>query len=329
MRDLDSVADELYGLRPDRFTAARNARAAEARKAGDQALADRIRALRKPTLAAWAGNLLVRERPEETRSLVALGEALRRAHHELDGERLRELGHRRHLVARALAREAGQLAAEAGQPVGEDVLHEVEGTLNAALVDAGAAEEWAAGRLARPLSAPVGFTAASPDAVAERPRRPPPPPPGTGDKAREGKRKHQGEERQEQRRREGLERQARLGQARRQAAAAEREAREREERHRRAREDRERAEERLHEAERRAAALAEELHEAERRAAALAEELRAAEERRRTAAAGAREARDRALEAEREARRARRRAEDAAGEAGREERSPGGPAGAG
>ncbi|MFJ8648844.1 hypothetical protein ACIRNI_22315 [Streptomyces sp. NPDC093546] len=296
MRDLDSVADELYGLRPDRFTAARNARAVEARRAGDPALADRIGALRKPTLAAWTSNLLVRERREETRSLVALGEALRRAHHELDGERLRDLGHRRHLVVRALAREAGQLAAQAGQPVGEDVLREVEATLNAALTDPEAAEEWAAGRLVRPLSAPVGFTAAAPAAVAERPRRRPP---DTPEKAREGKEEREAEE----------ERRARLERARQEAAETEREAHEREERHRRAQADRERAEAQL--------------HEAERRAAALAAELRDAEERRHTAAAEAREARDRAREAEREARRARRRAEEAAEKAAQEERSPG------
>ncbi|MET9429706.1 hypothetical protein [Streptomyces sp. NPDC003036] len=302
MRDLDSVAEELYGLRPDRFTAARNARAVEARRAGDPALADRIRALRKPTLAAWTSNLLVRERREETRSLVALGEALRRAHHELDGERLRDLGHRRHLVVRALAREAGQLAAEAGQPVGEDVLHEVEATLNAALTDPQAAEEWAAGRLARPLSAPVGFTAVAPAAVAERPRRRPPEIPEK-EKAREGKEEREAEEERQR------ERRARLEQARQEAAATEREAREREERHRRAQADRERAEAQL--------------HEAERRAAALAAELRDAEERRHTAAAEAREARDRAREAEREAHRARRRAEEAAGKAAQEERSSG------
>jgi hypothetical protein len=61
--DLESTLDELYALRPQEFTAARDARAAEARRAGDRELADRIRALRRPTLSAWAGNLLVRGSP--------------------------------------------------------------------------------------------------------------------------------------------------------------------------------------------------------------------------------------------------------------------------
>ncbi|WP_185923799.1 hypothetical protein, partial [Streptomyces sp. WAC05374] len=175
--DLQSVTDELYGLRPDRFTTARNARVAEARKAGDRQLADAVRSLRRPTLAAWASNLLVRERPDEARSLAALGEGLRRAHHELDGERLRELSRQQHVLVTALAREARQLAAQAGQPVGEDVQYEVEATLHAVLADPAAAEEWAAGRLVKPLAAPVGFTAALTDVPA----------PSAGRTARRGK----------------------------------------------------------------------------------------------------------------------------------------------
>ncbi|MFV0138119.1 hypothetical protein ACLGIH_34035 [Streptomyces sp. HMX87] len=63
--DLETVSDELYGLRPGDFTAARNERAKAARSAGDRELAEQIRRLRRPTLAAWAGNLLVRQQPDE------------------------------------------------------------------------------------------------------------------------------------------------------------------------------------------------------------------------------------------------------------------------
>ncbi|WP_234335026.1 hypothetical protein [Streptomyces sp. NRRL S-118] len=307
--DWESVADELYGLRPDRFTAARNERALAARTAGDQVLAARIRALRRPTLAAWTSNLLVRERPDETRALVALGEGLRQAHHELDGERLRELSRRRHAVVSALAREARQLAADAGQPVGEDVQHEVEATLHAVLADPGAAEEWAAGRLTKPLSAPVGFDAAATDAAAHRPARRPATPeeaakapsrsPGTGTA-----RKAEKEDKEKQRRRaeeeaaEQRARRERIERAREEAAMARREAEERAEEHQRAEAERQRAQA--------------DLHDAEQRAAVLAEELQRAEERRHTAAAEARGARDRARVADRSARHARHRAEEAA-----------------
>ncbi|MFE2631832.1 hypothetical protein ACFXDP_28475, partial [Streptomyces sp. NPDC059374] len=58
--DLDAVADELYGLRPEQFTAARNERVAAARSAGNRKLADAIGRLRRPSLSAWASNTLVR-----------------------------------------------------------------------------------------------------------------------------------------------------------------------------------------------------------------------------------------------------------------------------
>lgn len=158
--DVESVADELYGLRPAEFTALRDRRAAEARTSGDRELADRIRALRRPTLAAWASNLLVRARPDEARALVALGDGLRQAHRDLDGARLRELGRQQHVLVAALAREAQRLTAEAGEKIGEAARAQVEATLHAALADPDTAEEWVAGRLSKALSAPVGFAAA-------------------------------------------------------------------------------------------------------------------------------------------------------------------------
>ncbi|MEU9985012.1 hypothetical protein [Streptomyces sp. NPDC050856] len=286
--DLESVADELYGLRPDRFTAARDVRAAEARRSGDRALADAIRALRRPTLAAWASNLLVRERPEEARTLVALGEGLRDAHHTLDGPRLRELSHQRHALVTALARQARRLASEAGQPVGDDVQREVEATLQAVLADPLAAGQWAAGRLAKPLSAPVGFTAASAAPTTAAGRRRPSRPVAAAGTGRASEQARQDAER----------RRAELDRARRDAESAEREARAREEEHQRA-----------ESGGRRAAA---ELEEAGRRVTTLAEELRRAEEDRRAADTRARAAGERARLAGRAAARARRRAEDTA-----------------
>ncbi|MER6452779.1 hypothetical protein ABT270_09140 [Streptomyces sp900105245] len=154
--DLDAVADELYGLAPGVFTAARDERARAARAAGDRELAEEIRRLRRPTLSAWA-NVLVREQPDEVQRLVHLGEMLRRAHQDLDGGQLRELSAQQHQVTRALARQAGQLTARAGQPVSDDTRQEVQDTLHAVLADADAARQWAKGRLTKPLSAPAGF----------------------------------------------------------------------------------------------------------------------------------------------------------------------------
>jgi hypothetical protein len=204
--DYDSVADELYALRPEEFTAARASAVAAARTAGDRELAQRIGALRKPSLAAWVSNLLVRSSPGEVEPLLRLGEGLRQAHQDLDGAQLRELSRRQHALIRALSLQARQLAKEAGHPIGEGVQREVENTLHAVLADPEAARAWAGGRLTKPLNAAVGFPAV---AEGARPQLPAPPPaPSRPDKKTS-----------EQRRR-------RLERARKEAEAAERELRE-------------------------------------------------------------------------------------------------------
>ncbi|MBL1086895.1 hypothetical protein JK359_33860 [Streptomyces actinomycinicus] len=167
--DLDTVAEELYALRPEEFVAARDRRALDARASGDPALARRIGALRRPSLSAWVSNLLVRGQPQQVEPLLGLGEELRRAHRELDGPELRRLARRQNEVIGALGRQARQLAAEAGHPVGESVQREVEETLHAALADPQAAREWAGGRLVKPLSSAVGFPAADETALERRP----------------------------------------------------------------------------------------------------------------------------------------------------------------
>ncbi|RXZ46147.1 hypothetical protein ESO86_11460, partial [Agromyces binzhouensis] len=52
------AADALYALVPEEFTAARNARAADARSASEPALAKEIGALRRPSPSAWIVNRL-------------------------------------------------------------------------------------------------------------------------------------------------------------------------------------------------------------------------------------------------------------------------------
>ena len=75
-RDLLGVADELYGLAAREFTPARDARAKEL-KGTD--LGHAVKALKKPSLAAWVVNLLVRRDTEQVDQVLAVGEALREA----------------------------------------------------------------------------------------------------------------------------------------------------------------------------------------------------------------------------------------------------------
>ncbi|MGV9883877.1 hypothetical protein [Streptomyces sp. NPDC003006] len=281
--DLESVADELYGLRPEEFTAARDQRAAQAREAGDRPLAEEIRALRRPSLAAWASNLLVREQPDEVKPLVQLGEGLRQAHRGLDGERLRELSRQQHALINALARQAKQLAGEAGHPISEDAQREVEQTLHAVLADDKAAQAWAAGRLTKSLDATTDFSVAAAETAPQRqtaaPRAPAKTPRRERDTAAEERRRQK------------------LSRARRDAEEAERQLRERQEELAAA--DRE-AEE--------AAQLTEELR---GRLEELARERESTKERHRRARTAEHEARDRARAADRAVRDATGRAEAA------------------
>ncbi|MCY0929030.1 hypothetical protein OTB20_23065 [Streptomyces sp. H27-H1] len=170
--NVDAVVEELYLLPPAEFIKARDALAAEARKEGEKGTAKAIAALRRPTAAAFASNLLVRRRPEEVRALLDLSEALRGAHQSLDGAQLRELSHRQHVVIGALARTARELAVEAGQAVSEGTVREVEQSLHAVVAGAEAAEQWAAGRLTTALTPPAGFPAVSGTAVPAPTRTP-------------------------------------------------------------------------------------------------------------------------------------------------------------
>ncbi|MEV6576203.1 hypothetical protein [Streptomyces sp. NPDC051577] len=184
--DVDALTHELYGLRPQEFTAARDARASEARVAGERAVAKRIAALRKPTLAAWCANLLARADEAQARRLLELGQALREAHRTLAGEELRELSGRQHVVIAAMARQARVLAGEAGQPVSEGVQHEVEQILHAVLTDHDAAEAWMGGVLVKAPHAAVGFAGLEPvpDTTSRRTSTTAPAPPSAETPAR-------------------------------------------------------------------------------------------------------------------------------------------------
>jgi hypothetical protein len=81
-----SVPDErvtrLYALPPERFTAERNALAAALSSEGDREAAAAVKALRKPSAAAWAVNQLVRAEPELVEALLGAGGELRQAHRQ-------------------------------------------------------------------------------------------------------------------------------------------------------------------------------------------------------------------------------------------------------
>jgi hypothetical protein len=149
--DLLEVADELYGLTLPEFTPTRDARAKEL-KAADATLASRVKALRKPSMAAWVVNLLVRREAEQVTQVLQVGNALREAQASLAGEELRALTRQRRQLTAAVTTRARALAAEHGQKVTSAVSDQVEATLTAAMVDEDCAAAVRSGLLVAPLA---------------------------------------------------------------------------------------------------------------------------------------------------------------------------------
>ncbi|MFB9738629.1 hypothetical protein ACFQE4_00815 [Streptomyces thermocoprophilus] len=303
--DVEAALDELYGTPPAAFVTRRTELAAAARQDGRADDARRIRAARRPTLAAWAANLLLRREPGESRAFLELGEALREAYRGLDADAIDALSEQRRRVVSALTAQAVRHARDAGQPVSDTVRQDIESTLRAVLADADAADQWAAGRLRAALTPPSDFTAAAAPPPRAR-RRPPPPTPAPARQEDElAERRRRRQERLEQARAAAEEAERRLdavhaGQrdtdtalerarrgeerVRRRLAEAERESADAEERLRRAQEAYDGARDALTEAQERLRQAERETRDAERRGRAAAEAVTRAEREAREAA---------------------------------------------
>ena len=137
--ELSDVAAQLYGLRPDEFTAARNARSSDARQAGDRDLADSIKQLRKPTAGAAIANLLVREQSDEIEHLIELGASLRNAR-DVDGAQIRQATREKGEIVTKLLRHARTIAKRHGMSLSSPMEQALESTLDAAFSDPESAE---------------------------------------------------------------------------------------------------------------------------------------------------------------------------------------------
>ena len=178
--DLLAIADELYALPLGDFTAVRDARAKEL-KGTD--LAAPVKALKKPSMAAWIVNLLVRRDADQVTQVLELGAALREAAAGMQGEELRALTRQRRQLTAAVTTGARALASGEGVKVTQAVADQVESTLTAAMLDARCAEAVRSGLLVTALAATgvdevdLGAAVATPDALgftASATERPPP-----------------------------------------------------------------------------------------------------------------------------------------------------------
>jgi hypothetical protein len=165
-------ADALYGLPLDRFVPERAALAKQLRSAGDREGATEVGALRKPSVAAWAVNQLVRTQPRATKELYAAGDALVSAQERLmagegDSRSLREANARERAAVDAMIVLARGLLSSEGDELSPSVLDRVSYTLNTAALDADARAAVRDGRLVRELQhAGLGAVGASVSAPA-------------------------------------------------------------------------------------------------------------------------------------------------------------------
>ena len=157
--DLEQELDGLYALPLEEFTKARNDLAARLSKAHqNEAPADLVRALKKPSVVAAAANRLAREEPHQVVGLLAAGERLREAQQRAlagDGkaEEVNEAAAAERDALRGLLASA---RAQLGERSSATLLDRLGQTLRAAAVDDEGRALLERGRLTEELKA-VGF----------------------------------------------------------------------------------------------------------------------------------------------------------------------------
>jgi hypothetical protein len=149
---LTEALQALYAVEPDAFMVARRERVATARAGGDRESATEIGKLRKPTVAAWAMNVLARQAPEVVDDLVALGARMRAAQARLDAATLTALRPERDEAVRRFVAAATDLAQGSGRTLAPAALEDIRATAVAALADEGAGTAVSSGQLTRALS---------------------------------------------------------------------------------------------------------------------------------------------------------------------------------
>jgi hypothetical protein len=195
--------DDLYGLPLDAFVPERDALAKRLRADGRRDEAAEVKALRKPSVAAWAVNQAVRTQSKAARELWEAGDALIRAQEDLlagrgDARSMRAAVDRERSALGELAGAARGLLTSEGRDLGDTTIERVRETLHAAAIDPAARADVAPGRVTRELAhaglggieaaappapvAPAGGRSRASAKPDERPRK------GAGRAARSGPR---------------------------------------------------------------------------------------------------------------------------------------------
>ncbi len=145
--------DRLYSLPLAEFTPERDELAKRLRKEGDADTAAAVKALKKPSVAAWAVNQVQRDRPDEVRELIDVTEELHRVYAKLSSagarERLADAAEMQRKLIQSLVRCAAQLLEAGGHTASDATLGKVADTLRAAGLDADVREQVAQGRVVK------------------------------------------------------------------------------------------------------------------------------------------------------------------------------------
>ncbi len=166
---MEERLDALYREHPQGFVAARNELAKEARAGGDREEADRIKKLRRPSVAAWLINRVALSSPEPLEEFAEASGRLEEAQGralEGDDEAVadwRAAAAREREASAAVVERAADLARDSGHSVSQRGLELVGETLRAAATDSGLRDRVMGGRVEREESAPtLGMPADAP-----------------------------------------------------------------------------------------------------------------------------------------------------------------------
>jgi hypothetical protein len=156
---LENDLDALFRLPVAEFTAARNALAVQLKKDGRRDESDRVKALGKPSISAWAVNQLYWQHREAFDRLIATGQRFRQA--QTSGRAAKVADMREALDARRealsqLSDLATALLREAGSSPTPETIHRITTTLEGMSASASFPDAQRPGRLTRDVD-PPGF----------------------------------------------------------------------------------------------------------------------------------------------------------------------------
>jgi len=172
--ELDAEIASLYSLPLAEFTPARNALSARLRREGNREASERVKGLAKPTVSAWAVNVLFRDEAETMDALLAAGaaarDALGQSLQEGAAESLRKAIQEEREHRDALRRSAETVLTKAGGAPGRPIVDRVGVNLEALALNPAAAEAVERRWLDRDLD-PPGFEVMAGLQLGARPDR--------------------------------------------------------------------------------------------------------------------------------------------------------------